>query len=72
MMSANDSTVIFDDEFVNVFSFFASNNMGSGSKELDAGMATMAAEMATLKGATRAKVMTYLQEEDRKAAGTKQ
>jgi len=67
MQGTDDNAVIVDDEFINVFTIFTTNHLGSGNKELETAMRTMKSEMMTLKGATRAQVMQYLDAEDRKA-----
>ena len=74
LQKSDDAAVIVNDEFMRVFTTFSQNHMGTGSKELDAAMRTMQAEMTPMKGATRAQVMRYLEKEPafsrRQAAGS--
>lgn len=60
---SDDAAVVVDDDFVQVFTTFSQSHMGTGSRELDAAMRTMQAEMMSMTGATRAQVMQYLENE---------
>jgi len=64
LQGSDDAAVIVDDEFISVFTTFSQNHMGTGSKDLDAAMRTMQAEMMPMRGATRAEVVRYLEDEE--------
>ena len=65
MNGKDDNAVIFDDNFIKVFSTFISNHKGLKSKELDQAMDNMQKDMTSLKGYTRSQVMNYLEETNR-------